>query len=100
MKDTYAIYKASKKLCYYLYDTRVTTKCDHAPLHKVLSAHTFNSKVNDRVPEIASMSHVTIEHIEGTANILADHISRLTSMDFYNVLEPKEGKKGIWTIHF
>ena len=39
------------------------------------------------------MSHVTFEHIKGTANILADHISRLRSMGLYNVSDPDEGKK-------
>ena len=35
-----------KTLYYYLYDFKVAIKCDHAPLHEFLTAHTLNSKVN------------------------------------------------------
>ena len=31
-KEDYAIYMASKKLSYYLYDAKVTIKCEHVPL--------------------------------------------------------------------
>ena len=46
-KEVYAIYMAFKKLSYWLYDAKVTMKSDHTPLHKFLTAHTLNSKVNN-----------------------------------------------------
>ena len=61
-----------KKLSYHVYDVKVTIKCDHTLLHKFLTAHTLNSKVNNWGTEIASMNYVTFEHIKITANSLAD----------------------------
>ena len=46
MKKTHVIYIAIMKLLYCLYDVKVTLKCDIAPLHKFLTAHTINSKGN------------------------------------------------------
>ena len=74
-------------MSYYLYDASVTIKYDHTPLHKVLTNHILNSKVNIQRTEIASMSHVIFEHIKGTANILADCISKLRSTGLYNMLD-------------
>ena len=84
---------ASKKLSHYLYKTNIIIKCDNAPLCKFLTADTLNLKVNNWGTEIASMSHVTFEHIIETANILADHIYRLTSMGLYDMFDPEEGGK-------
>ena len=36
------------------------------------------------------MSLVNLKHMKGTANILADRISRLKSMSLYNHLPPEE----------
>ena len=89
MKEDYAIYKAFKKLSYYLHDTRATITPDNAPLHKFLTAHTMNSKVSNWGPEIASVIHVIFEHIKRTANILAYHNSKHGCMDVY-MLHPEE----------
>ena len=66
---------AFKKLSYYLYDAKVAIKSYQAPLHRLLTVQTLNSKVNKLGTEIVSMSHVTFEHIKGTDKILADSIS-------------------------
>ena len=63
------------KLSSYLYDARVTVNCDHAPLYNFSSAYTLNSKVNSLGTEIASMSPVIFEHIEGTGNILVSYLN-------------------------
>ena len=60
MKEAYENYMAAKKLSYYLYSTKVIIKCDHATLHKFLTAHALNSKVNNWGTEIVSMSHITL----------------------------------------
>ena len=39
------------------------------------------------------MFHIKFEHMKGTENILADHISQLRSMGLYKVLDSKEGGK-------
>ena len=93
MKDLYPMYMAFMKLYYYLYDARVTIKCNHATLQKIFTVHTFNSKVNNLGIEKFSVSHVTFEHINGIANILADCISRLRSIDLYNVLNAEIEEK-------
>ena len=76
-REAYMIYMAFKKLSHYLCNAKVTTKCDHASLHKFLTTHTSNSKVKNWETEIESMNHVNFKHIEGTENILADSISCL-----------------------
>ena len=43
---------------------------------------------------------MTFEHVQGTEDILADHISRLRFMDFYDTLYPKEGEKELWHFMF
>ena len=47
-EEAYAMYMTFMKFSYYLYDTKVTIKCNHAPLQKVLIAYTFNSKMNNQ----------------------------------------------------
>ena len=86
-KEAYAIHMAFKKFSYYLYDTKLNIKCDHAPWHKFPTTNTLKSKVNNWGTELASMSHVIFEHIKGTSNILEDCISRLRSTGLYNVLD-------------
>ena len=46
-KEAYAVYIVFKELTYYLYDARVTVKCDHTTLCKILATHTLNSQVNN-----------------------------------------------------
>ena len=93
-KEAYGIYMTFKKLSYYLYDSEVTIKCDHAPLHKCLTAHNLISKVNNWGPEIANMSHVTFGCIKGIGNIFANSISHLRSIYLYDPLDPEgEGKE-------
>ena len=53
-----------KKLSYYLSDTKVTIKYDHAALHKFLTTHILNSKVNNLRIKIASITHATFEQIK------------------------------------
>ena len=75
-------------LSYYLYDAKVNIKCDQAPLHKFLTAHTLNSLVNNWETEIAGMSCVIFEHIKCT-----ESISHLRSV-IYIFLDPEgEGKE-------
>ena len=42
MKIAYKIYMAFKKPSYYLYNAKVTIKCDHTSLHKFTPAHSLN----------------------------------------------------------
>ena len=56
---------AVRKLSYFLYDTKVTITCDHAPFYKPLTVHTLNSKANNWETDIVSMSNVMFEHIKG-----------------------------------
>ena len=45
-KEAYMIYMVFKKLSDYLYDANVAINCNHALVHKFLTAYTLNSKVN------------------------------------------------------
>ena len=49
----------------------------------------LNSKGNNWGSEVVSMLQVQFEHIKGTKNILADHLSRLKSMGLYDALSPE-----------
>ena len=90
-KEAYAIYMTFRKLSHYLYDAKVTIKCDHTLLHKFLTAHTLNPKVNIWEIEISSMSYVIFKHIKFTDIILENSISSLRSLHLYDSLDP-EGK--------
>ena len=46
------------------------------------------------------MRHVTFDNIKGTTNILVDHISRLRSMDLYDMLNAEERGKQFEDIMF
>ena len=56
----------------------------------LLTAHTLNSKVNNRGTEIACMSHITFEHIKVTENLLADCTSSLRCVGMYDTLYIQE----------
>ena len=60
-------------------------------------AHTLNFKVSNWGTDIASIPHVRFEHSKSTANILADHVSKLKPMGLYCSLNPKEHGKETWS---
>ena len=74
----------------------VTIKYDHATLCKFLAVNTLHSEVSYLETKIVSVSHVTFEQIKVTIKILADHIFRLRSIGFYDVLDPEEWGKNIY----
>ena len=60
------------------------------PLENFLMTPTLKSKVSNWGNETAVMSHVKFEHIKGTPNILAGHISRLKVMELHDLLSSEE----------
>ena len=79
-KEAYAIFMTFKKL-----------SCDAKVILMIMQPHK-KSKVNNLRTDIASMIHMTFEHIKGTENILADCISRLRCAFMIGwVLKKQEG---------
>ena len=79
-KEAYAIYMSVKKLSFYLDSAQITLRSDHLPLKKFLENNTMNAKVNNWAVELESQN-INFEFIEGTKNVLADTLSRLTEFD-------------------
>ena len=91
MKEAYVINMTFKKVSYYLYDAKVTIKCELCtPVLVPYCSYIGLKSKYKRGTEMASISHLTFAHIKGRANMLADCISRLISIGFYNVSDPKE----------
>ena len=87
-KEAYAIYMSVKKLSFYLTDATVLLKSDHLPLRKFLQKNTLNNKVNNWAMEFEAFN-IKFQHVSGTANILADTLSRLVDIDPYARLDRK-----------
>ena len=61
------------------------------PLLKIFTGHTDNEKCNTQCPEaIAIPRCVTVEHIEGITNILAESVSRVRAVGLYHNLDSKD----------
>ena len=87
-KEAYAIYLSAKKLAFYITDADITLRSDHLPLKKFLQKNTLNDKVNNWAVEL-EMYRIKFVHIKGKSNVLADTLSRLTSIDPDVKLEPE-----------
>ena len=67
-------------MAYYLEDADITLRSDHLPLRKFLAKNTLNSKVNNWALKISPFC-ITLEHIKGIKNTLADTMSRLIEIN-------------------
>ena len=85
-KEAYAIYRAIKKLSFYVKGASVLLRTDHLPLKKFLQKNTASETVNNWAVELESY-HITIEYVAGVKNTLADVLSRLVAEDITEPLE-------------
>ena len=77
-KEAYAIYASFKKMIFYLKDSRVLIRSDHAPLKKFIQANTKNDQLTNWCQELFAMSnHITFKYIKGKDNVMSDAVSRL-----------------------
>ena len=76
-KEVYAVYMSFCKMVFYLKDSQVKVRCDHALLCKFMSSVTKNDKVNSWLQDIHAITHyIGFEYIKGKENVLADSLSR------------------------
>ena len=66
-------------------------QCDHSPLCKFVHSVMKNNMVNNWSQESHTITpYIEFEHIKGREIILADSLSRLKSLGFYETNMPKE----------
>ena len=76
--EAYAIYTSFKQMIFYLKDSRVLIKSDHAPLKKFKQANTKNDQLTNWCQELFAMSnHITFKYIKGKDNVMSNAVSRL-----------------------
>ena len=87
-KEAYAIYASFKKIVFYLRDTQVLIKSDHAPLRKFIYANTSNDRLTAWAQDLFAITpYIDFEHLKGTQNILSDAILRIKRFSFYNEID-------------
>ena len=92
-KEAYAIYASFKKMIFYLKDSRVLIRSDHAPLKKFIQANTKNDQLTNWCQELFAMSnHITFKYIKGKDNVMSDAVSRLEQYNLYNPHDPSDPK--------
>ena len=83
-KETYVTMMSFHKKGIYLCDAEVVIQSDHAPLQKLIKNKTNNVLTQNWALEIFSISpHITIQHIKGKDNILADSLSHLQCLGLH-----------------
>jgi hypothetical protein len=87
-KEAYAIYRGVLKLQFYIKGVPVVIRTDHLPLEKMLKKNTASEMVNNWALELESY-YITIEHVPGVRNALADVLSRLVKEE---VTSPAEAE--------
>ena len=92
-KEAYTIYTSFKKMIFYLKDSRVLIRSDHAPLKKFIQANTKNDQLTNWCQELFAMSnHITFKYIKGKDNVMSDAVSRLERYNLYNPHDPSDPK--------
>ena len=89
VKEAYAILKSVQRFNYYLRGAQCTLTCDHKPLEPFLYRGMKIAKL-DRRAMLLQEYDIKFLHVKGKANILADAISRLHTVDIYE--DPAEVK--------
>ena len=76
VKEAYAIVYSLKKWGYIIYNSHVTVYCDNNPLHYIINSTPTSPKLI-RWSISLSKFDITVIHVKGTENLVADHLSRL-----------------------
>ena len=84
VKECYVIMMSFCKMAFYLQDTEVILRSDHAPLEKLIKNQTKNALTQNWAWEIFSITpYITFKHIKGKDNILADSLTQLQRLGLY-----------------
>ena len=90
MKEAYIIYRAVKKLSFYLADATITLQGNHSPLKRFPQKTILNAKVNNRGK--LSDYNIKFKFINGIKNTLAKTLFRLINLELTELNSPeKEG---------
>jgi len=90
VKEAAAVHRSVKKLAFYLGGGSICTiRTDHKPLLPMLKKPMANAKIESWALELQQFN-LTIEHVEGRKNVLADALSRLIDIDSEYQLEQDE----------
>ena len=103
VKECYAIMMSFHKMAFYLQDAEVILRPGHAPPEKLIKTKTKNTLTQNCVLEIFVITpNITLKHIQGKDNILADRGTQLQRLGLYEKSPHEEDDQGqsnndLWT---
>ena len=87
-----------KKCSFYLQNSDLLVCSDHKLLQKIFTGNTDNKKCNTWGLEATTIPRcVKLQNIKGTANILADSVSRLKAVGLYHNLDFQKSQPDLGT---